>query len=84
MAMTAEIDNAHMIKIPTPIIEKANLENSQIEFVITNEGLLLKPIKKRVRQDWEKNIKEVFSKNKKDEAVLDELLDDRDLDEWEW
>jgi antitoxin MazE len=84
MTMLTRIGNSQGIRIPKPIIKQAKLENSEIEFEVTKDGLLLKPVKKVLRKDWEKNIKEVLSKNtQEDEAVLQEWLDEP-LDEWEW
>jgi antitoxin MazE len=84
MTMLTKIGNSQGIRIPKPIIKQANLENSEIEFEVTKDGLLLKPVKKVSRKDWEKNIKEILSKNtQEDEAVLQEWLDEP-LDEWEW
>ena len=84
MTMLTKIGNSQGIRIPKPIIKQAKLENSEIEFEVTKDGLLLKPVKKVSRKDWEKNIKEVISKNaQEDEAILQEWLDEK-LDEWEW
>jgi antitoxin MazE len=84
MTMLTKIGNSQGIRIPKPIIKQAELENSEIEFEVTKNGLLLKPVKKVSRKDWEKNIKEVISKNlQEDEAILQEWLDE-ELDEWEW
>jgi len=84
MTMLTKIGNSQGVRIPKPIIKQANLENSEIEFEVTKDGLLLKPVKKVSRKDWEKNIKEILSKNtQEDEAVLQEWLDEP-LDEWEW
>jgi len=84
MTTLIKIGNSQGIRIPKPIIKQAKLENSEIEFVVTKDGLLLKPVKKISRKDWEKNIKEVISKNtQEDEAILQEWLDE-ELDAWEW
>ena len=86
MTILTKIGNSQGIRIPKPIIKQANLENNEIEFVVVKDGLLLKPVKKEIRQNWEENIKKTLSKNKniKDEAVLNDLLNDDDLDDWEW
>jgi len=86
MTMLTKIGNSQGIRIPKPIIKQANLENVEIEFEIVKEGLLLKPVKKRVREKWEENIKKTLSENKnnKDGAVLNDFLNDNDLDDWEW
>ena len=86
MTMLTKIGNSQGIRIPKPIIKQAKLENSEIEFEIVKGGLLLKPIKKRVRINWEDNILKILSanKNRKDVAILDEFLNDSDLDDWEW
>jgi len=85
MTMLTKIGNSQGVRIPKPIIKQANLENSEIEFEVTQNGLLLKPIKKTFRQNWEENIKNTLSNNKniKDEGLLEDLLDE-ELKEWEW
>jgi antitoxin MazE len=83
--MLTRIGNSQGVRIPKPIIKQANLENSEIEFEVTQNGLLLKPIRRSVRQNWEENIKNTLSKNKKmkDEGLLEDLLDE-EIEEWEW
>jgi antitoxin MazE len=85
MTTLIRIGNSQGVRIPKPIIKQANLENSEIEFEITQDGLLLKPIKKNIRRNWEENIKNTLSNNKniKDEGLLEDLLDE-ELDSWEW
>ena len=85
MTTLTKIGNSQGVRIPKPIIKQANLENAEIEFVVVKEGLLLKPVKK-IRQNWEESIKKTLSKNRnnKDEALLDDLLNDDDLETWEW
>ena len=85
MTMLTKIGNSHGVRIPKPIIKQANLDNSEIEFEVTKDGLLLKPVKKSIRKDWGKNIEDTLSKNKdlKDEGLLEDLLDE-ELPEWEW
>ncbi len=86
MTMLIKIGNSQGVRIPKPIIQQANLENIEIEFEVVKEGLLLKPVKKVVRENWEDNIKKTISKNRdnKDDAVLNDFLNDDDLDDWEW
>ncbi len=86
MTMLTKIGNSQGVRIPKPIIKQANLEDSEIEFEVVKDGLLLKPVRKVVRKNWEENIKKTLSKNrdKKDDGVLEEFLNDDDLDEWEW
>jgi len=86
MTMLTKIGNSQGIRIPKPIIKQANLENKEIEFEVTKDGLLLKPVKRKARDNWEENIKNTLSskKNKKDEALLEEFLNDDDLKDWEW
>ena len=84
MATLIKIGNSQGIRIPQPIIKQANLENTEIEFVVTQEGLLLKPIK-HSRDTWKKNIEEILAKNKnkKDEGIVEEFLNEK-FEDWEW
>ncbi len=86
MTMLTKIGNSQGVRIPKPIIKQAKLENIEIEFEVVKDGLLLKPVKKVVRENWEDNIKDILSKNKdkKDDGILEDFLGDNDLDDWEW
>ncbi len=83
MTMLTKIGNSQGVRIPKPIIKQAKLENIEIEFEVVKDGLLLKPVKKVIRENWEDNIKDTLSKNKdkKDDGVLREFLNDNDLDD---
>ncbi len=86
MTMLTKIGNSQGVRIPKPIIKQAKLENIEIEFEVVKDGLLLKPVKKVVRENWEDNIKDILSKNKdkKDDGILEDFLGDNDSDDWEW
>ncbi len=86
MTMLTKIGNSQGIRIPKPIIKQAKLENIEIEFKVVKDGLLLVPIRKKARKNWDVNILEVLAKNHNiiDEAVADNFLNDSDLDDWEW
>ena len=86
MTMLTRIGNSQGIRIPKPLIAQANLGNTQLDLEVVKEGLLIKPILNTRRKDWKSNIESVLSKhkNKKDEAVISELLDDSDLEDFKW
>ena len=52
MAKIIKIGNSQGIRIPKPIVELANLENIQLDFVVLDSGLLITPDKK-ARIGWE-------------------------------
>lgn len=86
MTMLTKIGNSQGIRIPKALIKEAHLENVEIDLEVVENGLLLKPIKKNTRVNWEENIKQVLekNKNKKDEAILEDFLNDSDLEDYEW
>lgn len=80
-----QIGNSRGIRIPKTLIEQADLEEKELEFMIVEEGLLIKPIQYRPRQGWDKQIREAL------QTYGDEELDHEWLsaplttdDEWEW
>jgi antitoxin MazE len=83
--MLTRIGNSQGIRIPKPLIAQANLENHELDFEIVENGLLIKPISTK-RDNWKENITEVLSKNqnKQDEALLNDMLDDSDLEDYQW
>jgi antitoxin MazE len=80
-----QIGNSRGIRIPKALIEQAGLEETELEFTLVEDGLLIKPIQYRVRQNWEKEIREAVQKYGGDE-VDSEWLDAplTDDEEWEW
>jgi len=86
MTTLTPIGNSQGIRIPKPLIKQAQLENKELELIIIDRGLLIRPIMKQDRSTWSKNIQQVMFSNKsiEDEAILNDLLNDNDLEEWEW
>ena len=57
MAKIIKIGNSQGIRIPKPIVELANLENIELDFVVLDSGLLITPDKK-ARVGWENATKQ--------------------------
>ena len=86
MTMLTRIGNSQGIRIPKPLIVQAHLENVQIDLEVVENGLLLKPIITSRRENWKDNIENILLQNKniEDEAIIDELLNDNDLEDYQW
>jgi antitoxin MazE len=86
MTMLTKIGNSQGIRIPKPLIQQAHLENANLELEVLKNGLLIKPVNNMGRDAWKENIEKVISKNKAlyDEGNLDDLLNDNDLEDWQW
>ncbi|HIP61281.1 MAG TPA: AbrB/MazE/SpoVT family DNA-binding domain-containing protein [Sulfurovum sp.] len=86
MSTLIAIGNSQGIRIPKPIIKQAHLADSELELVVVEEGLLIKPIEKANRESWANNIEQVYAshKGKEDEALLFQMLDDSDLEDYTW
>lgn len=86
MTMLTKIGNSQGIRIPKTLITQAHLENVQIDLEVVENGLLIKPILTSRRENWKDNIEKVILKNKDidDVAVIDELLNDNDLEDYQW
>ena len=57
MAKIIKIGNSQGIRIPKPIVELANLENVELDFVVLDSGLLITPNKK-ARIGWKNRFKQ--------------------------
>ncbi|RLA05945.1 MAG: AbrB/MazE/SpoVT family DNA-binding domain-containing protein [Gammaproteobacteria bacterium] len=81
-----KIGSSHGIRIPKPFINAAKLQNSNLEFEVVNNGLLVKPNRNKTREGWAENISQVLSENKnnKDDGLLNDMLDDSDLQDFKW
>ena len=86
MTILTKIGNSQGIRIPKPLIEQAHLENVDLELEVLENGLLIKPIGNTSRDSWKANIEKVISKhaNLQDEGLLEDLLNDNDLEDYEW
>ena len=86
MTMLTKIGNSQGIRIPKPLIQQAHLENVSLELEVLENGLLIKPVHNTGRETWIENIEKVISKHKgtEDEGLLEDLLNDNDLEEYEW
>ncbi|MEA1987194.1 MAG: AbrB/MazE/SpoVT family DNA-binding domain-containing protein [Candidatus Marinimicrobia bacterium] len=86
MTQLIQIGNSRGIRIPKPFIEKINLENVEIDLEIVDDGILIKPKKNQTRKGWQENISKTLKKYKfdNDDALLEEMLNDSDLEVWEW
>ncbi len=86
MSTLIAIGNSQGIRIPKPIIKQAHLEHSELELIIVEEGLLIKPVEKVSRENWVGDIEQVYSAhtNKSDSALLEDMLDDSDLEDCTW
>jgi len=86
MTILTKIGNSQGIRIPKPLIQQAHLENVELELEILENGLLIKPVHKTGRDTWIENIEKVISNHKglKDEGLLEDLLNDNDLEAYEW
>ena len=58
MAKIIKIGNSQGIRIPKPIVELANLENIELDFVVLDSGLLITPDRK-ARIGWKNNTNQV-------------------------
>ena len=86
MTMLTKIGNSQGIRIPKTLIEQAHLENVQINLEVVENGLLIKPILTSRRENWKSNIEKVLLQNKdiEDEAIINDLLNDSDLEDYQW
>ena len=84
MTMLTQIGNSKGIRIPKAIIKQAHLEDVELDFEVIENGLLIKPLVNTPRKNWEKNILEKNNQNSKDEGLLEDLLNDNDLEKFEW
>jgi antitoxin MazE len=76
------IGNSKGVRIPKAIIEQANLQNSELSFKVLDSGLLISPIKKQHRANWQGQIKKSIGNNQELSAEDTEWLE-ADLDNYE-
>ena len=85
MATLIKIGNSQGIRIPKPLVEQAQLENRELSLEVTQEGLLIRPLK-QPRQDWPEKIRLSLEKNGQSEKLDHDLLGTKltEKNDWEW
>jgi antitoxin MazE len=79
-----KIGNSQGIRIPKALIKQAGLEGIELEFILVDDGLLIKPLGYPVRHSWEKRIHAAIQADdvaEDSEWINAQLTDDN---EWEW
>ncbi|MFZ1729414.1 MAG: AbrB/MazE/SpoVT family DNA-binding domain-containing protein [Bacteroidota bacterium] len=84
MTTLIRIGNSQGIRIPKAVIEQARLEDKQLELKVTDDGLLIHPVKKN-REGWKEQFDKALKPREASEADQ-EWLDAPLVDEgdWEW
>ena len=75
------VGNSKGIRIPKSILEQCSFDK-EAELEVENNKIVLKPVRRRSRNDWDKAFK-VMHERKEDELLLDDLLD-IEMKNWEW
>jgi len=75
------IGNSKGVRIPKSILEQCNF-NNEAELEVENNKIVIKPLKKKIRQGWDKAFKAMHER-KEDVLLLDDLLD-IEMKNWEW
>jgi len=60
MPFLNQIGDSVEVRIPEALIQQAGLANTELEFIVVEDGLLIRPVRSRVRQGWEKQIREAI------------------------
>lgn len=80
-ASLIKIGNSQGIRIPKPIIAQCGFEG-EVEFVVQNNELIIKPIKSS-RLNWDAAFKKM-AEDKDDELLDSNSVTEWDKSEWEW
>ena len=84
MTTLIRIGNSQGVRIPKVIIKQAQLEDKELVFKISDDGLLIQPLQKP-RKGWKKEFDKIL-KTKGADQIDQEWLDapHTDTENWEW
>ncbi len=84
MTHLIHVGNSLGVRIPKAIIAQVGFkEDMDLVFKITNEGLLISPIKSP-RKGWAESFKMAEKDGKADLLLGEEIINYFDEEEWEW
>ncbi len=75
------IGNSKGIRIPKSILEQCHI-GKNVVLEVEGDHIVIKPIKKKPRQDWEESFRNMHE-NKADQLPIEDNID-LDLAGWEW
>ncbi|TVQ41524.1 MAG: AbrB/MazE/SpoVT family DNA-binding domain-containing protein [Spirochaetaceae bacterium] len=75
------IGNSRGIRLPKAILEQLQISD-QVELEVENKQIILRPINKNPRSDWEEALQEM-KKNQEDKLLIPETGTEEGFD-WEW
>ena len=75
------IGNSKGIRIPKSILDQCNF-NREAELEVQNNKLVIKPVRRKVREGWDKSFKLMHVRKEDVLAVNDSL--DLEMENWEW
>jgi antitoxin MazE len=75
------IGNSKGIRIPKSILDQCNF-NREAELEVQNNKLVIKPVKRKAREGWDKAFK-LMHERKEDGLVVNDSLD-LEMENWEW
>jgi len=76
-----QVGNSKGIRLPKSILDQCQIED-KLEMEVTNNEIILKPIKNKPRARWAEKFKAMKEKGD-DKLLIDDGLDLSDRD-WEW
>ncbi|MFZ4615087.1 MAG: AbrB/MazE/SpoVT family DNA-binding domain-containing protein [Rectinemataceae bacterium] len=76
-----QVGNSKGIRLPKSILDQCQIED-KLEMEVTNNEIILKPVKNKPREKWAEKFRKMSEKG--DDALL--INDSLDLSdkEWEW
>ena len=75
------IGNSKGIRIPKSILDQCDF-NREAELEVQNNKLVIKPVKRKVREGWDRAFKLMHERKEDVLAVNDSL--DLEMENWEW
>ena len=76
------IGNSRGIRIPKSVLQQLNIEE-KVELEIHDRELLIRPIKKKVREGWSEEFMKMHN-NGDDKLLINDLEEFEEQDEFQW
>lgn len=84
-AKLIKIGNSKGLRLPQSFIKQFDLENKAVKLETTAEGILIKPVNKKVREGWEEQFKQATeSEIQTENPELPLFENEFDQTEWTW
>lgn len=78
-----KVGNSKGVILPKKALEQLGIDDNGIQVKVSDEAIVLTPVRKHVRKGWSKAFKKMH-KDGDDKSPIPDLFDNEPMKDWKW